>query len=229
MRVKWKYRFPCKFWREHECNLDGCSTIRRGVNRPDCLGIGAEHPGSEEERATGNANERTAPGPAGSVDSADAKHNKLETIANMVAVRLEAVTTAVQQGAKDSAEITSQITSQAQSAMSNELKNTREQITQIQQQLGQVQESGHLMHDAATRLENILGGTKDARQLRRNHVREIAGRLPGTVAILQAIPLSQRRSCRRRDPPARQENHGHRFEISAGCVSTAGCGRRRSA
>jgi len=85
---------------------------------------------------------------------------KLETIANMVAVRLEAVTTAVQQGAKDSAEITSQITSQAQSAMSNELKNTREQITQIQQQLGQVQESGHLMHDAATRLENILGGTK---------------------------------------------------------------------
>ncbi|MGB2626535.1 MAG: DNA recombination protein RmuC [Candidatus Acidiferrum sp.] len=85
---------------------------------------------------------------------------KMETIANTVAARLEAVTTAVQQGAKDSAEITSQITSQAQSAMSNELKNTREQITQIQQQLGQVQESGHLMHDAAARLENILGGTK---------------------------------------------------------------------
>jgi DNA recombination protein RmuC len=85
---------------------------------------------------------------------------KMETIANTVASRLEAVTTAVQQGAKDSAEITSQITSQAQTAMSNELKNTREQITQIQQQLGQVQESGHLMHDAATRLENILGGTK---------------------------------------------------------------------
>jgi DNA recombination protein RmuC len=85
---------------------------------------------------------------------------KMETIANTVAARLEAVTTAVQQGAKDSAEITSQITSQAQAAMSNELKNTREQITQIQQQLGQVQESGHLMHDAAARLENILGGTK---------------------------------------------------------------------
>ena len=85
---------------------------------------------------------------------------KMETIANTVASRLEAVTTAVQQGAKASAETTAQITSQAQTAMSNELKNTREQITQIQQQLGQVQESGHLMHDAATRLENILGGTK---------------------------------------------------------------------
>lgn len=85
---------------------------------------------------------------------------KMETIANTVAVRLEAVTTAVQQGAKNSAEITSQITSQAQTAMSNELKNTRDQITQIQQQLGQVQESGHAMHEAATRLENILGGTK---------------------------------------------------------------------
>jgi len=85
---------------------------------------------------------------------------KMETIANTVATRLEAVTTAVQQGAKNSAEITSQITSQAQAAMSNELKNTREQITQIQQQLGQVQESGHMMHEAATRLENVLGGTK---------------------------------------------------------------------
>jgi DNA recombination protein RmuC len=85
---------------------------------------------------------------------------KMETIANTVAFRLEAVTIAVQQGAKDSAEITSHITSQAQTAMSNELKNTREQITQIQQQLGQVQESGHLMHEAASRLENILGGTK---------------------------------------------------------------------
>lgn len=85
---------------------------------------------------------------------------KMETIANTVAVRLEAVTSAVQQGAKNSAEITSQITSQAQNAMSNELKNTREQITEIQKQLGQVQESGHAMHEAATRLENILGGTK---------------------------------------------------------------------
>jgi DNA recombination protein RmuC len=85
---------------------------------------------------------------------------KMETIAATVAARLEAVTIAVQQGATKSAEITSQITSQAQAAMSNELKNTRDQITQIQQQLGAVQESGHLMHETATRLENILGGTK---------------------------------------------------------------------
>src|SRR5215469_4543797 len=84
---------------------------------------------------------------------------KMETIAATVAARLEAVTSAVQQGATRSAEITSQITSQAQAAMSNELKNTRDQITQIQQQLGAVQESGHLMHEAASRLENILGGT----------------------------------------------------------------------
>jgi len=86
--------------------------------------------------------------------------SKMETIFNAVNSRLEAVTTAVQQGTSDSAKITSQITSQAQTAMSTELKNTRDQITQIQQQLGQVQQSGNLMHDAATRLENILGGTK---------------------------------------------------------------------
>ena len=84
----------------------------------------------------------------------------MQTIASSVAARLEAVTTAVQQGAKDSAEITSQITSQAQAAMSTELRNTREQINQIQQQLGQVQEAGHLMHESASKLESILGGTK---------------------------------------------------------------------
>lgn len=85
---------------------------------------------------------------------------KMDTIFNGVNTRLEAVTTAVQQGTSDSAKITSHITSQAQAAMSTELKNTRDQITQIQQQLGQVQQSGNLMHEAATRLENILGGTK---------------------------------------------------------------------
>ena len=84
----------------------------------------------------------------------------MQTIASNVAVRLEAVTAAIQQGAKDSAEITSQITSQAQVAMSTELKNTREQINQMQQQLGQVQEAGHLMHESASKLESILGGTK---------------------------------------------------------------------
>jgi DNA recombination protein RmuC len=81
---------------------------------------------------------------------------KMETIANNVAASLGAVTTALQRGVSESATITSQ----AQSAMAGELKNTREQIIQIQQQLGQVQQAGHLMHETAARLENILGGTK---------------------------------------------------------------------
>ena len=85
---------------------------------------------------------------------------KMEAIADTVASRLEAITGALQKGVKDSAEITSQITSQAQSAMSNELKNTREQINEIQKQLGQVQQAGQQMHETATKLENILGGTK---------------------------------------------------------------------
>jgi DNA recombination protein RmuC len=85
---------------------------------------------------------------------------KMEAIADTVASRLEAITGALQKGVKDSAEITSQITSQAQTAMSNELKNTREQINEIQKQLGQVQQAGQQMHETATKLENILGGTK---------------------------------------------------------------------
>ncbi len=85
---------------------------------------------------------------------------KMETIAGTVAERLEAVTKALQEGMKDSAQTTSQITSQAQAAMSNELKNTREQISQVQKQLGEVQQAGHQMHETAEKLQNILGGTK---------------------------------------------------------------------
>jgi DNA recombination protein RmuC len=81
---------------------------------------------------------------------------KMETIANNVATSLGAVTNALQRGVSESANITSQ----AQSAMAGELKNTREQINQIQQQLGQVQQAGHQMHETAARLESILGGTK---------------------------------------------------------------------
>ena len=86
---------------------------------------------------------------------------KMESLTGTVATRLEAVSAAVQKGVKDSAEVTSQLTSQAQSAMSNELKNTREQINQIQQQLGQVQQAGQQMHDTASKLESILGGAKN--------------------------------------------------------------------
>lgn len=88
-------------------------------------------------------------------------NEKVENLAGTVAARLEAVSAAVQKGVKDSAEVTSQITSQAQAAMSQELKNTRDQINQIQNQLGQVQEAGQAMHDTATKLENILGGAKN--------------------------------------------------------------------
>src|SRR5579864_9647650 len=68
--------------------------------------------------------------------------SKIETIAGTVATRLEAVTTALNDGVKDSAQITSKLTAESQAAMSQELKNTREQINQIQNQLGEVQQAG---------------------------------------------------------------------------------------
>ena len=154
---------------------------------------------------------------------------KLETIANMVAARLEAVTTAVQQGAKDSAEITSQITSQAQSAMSNELKNTREQITQIQQQLGQVQESGHLMHDAAARLENILGGTKTRGNFGETTLERL---LEDCLAPSQYSKQYRFRSGEAADAVIHLRDKKFMAidsKFPAGCVSAAGRGRRRSA
>jgi len=85
---------------------------------------------------------------------------KIETLAGTVASRLEAVTKALQDGVKDSAQVTSKITSDAQAAMSTELKNTREQINQIQRQLGEVQQAGKQMFQTAQTLESILGGTK---------------------------------------------------------------------
>ncbi len=85
---------------------------------------------------------------------------KIETLAGTVASRLEAVTKALQDGVKDSAQVTSKITSDAQAAMSTELKNTREQINQIQRQLGEVQQAGKQMSQATQTLESILGGAK---------------------------------------------------------------------
>ncbi len=86
--------------------------------------------------------------------------SKIETIAGTVATRLEAVTTALKDGVKDSAQITSKITSESQAAMSQELKNTREQINQIQNQLGEVQQASQQMFETTRTLENILGGAK---------------------------------------------------------------------
>jgi DNA recombination protein RmuC len=85
---------------------------------------------------------------------------KLETIAGSVATRLEEVTTAVRDGLQGSAQLTSKITSDSQTAMATELKNTRDQLSNMQKQIGEVQQAGEQMHQTAQTLENILGGTK---------------------------------------------------------------------
>jgi DNA recombination protein RmuC len=85
---------------------------------------------------------------------------KLETIAKSVAQRLDSVTPALQDAIKNSAQITGQMTSDAQTKMADELKNTRDQISQIQRQLGEVQQAGKQMSQTAQTLEGILGGAK---------------------------------------------------------------------
>ena len=69
---------------------------------------------------------------------------------------LENVTGALQKGVTDSATIAAQ----AQSAMAGELKNSRETLGQIQQQLGAVQQAGQQMSQTAQTLQHILGGAK---------------------------------------------------------------------
>src|SRR5713226_3434652 len=85
---------------------------------------------------------------------------QLETIAKSVAQRLDSVAPALQDAIKNSAQITGQMTSDAQTKMADELKNTRDQITQIQRQLGEVQQAGKQMSQTAQTLEGILGGAK---------------------------------------------------------------------
>jgi DNA recombination protein RmuC len=85
---------------------------------------------------------------------------QLETIAKGVAQRLDSVAPALQEAIKNSAQITGQMTSDAQTKMADELKNTREQISQIQRQLGEVQQAGKQMSQTAQTLESILGGAK---------------------------------------------------------------------
>ena len=139
---------------------------------------------------------------------------KIETLAGTVASRLEAVTKALQDGVKDSAQVTSKITSDAQTAMSTELKNTREQINQIQRQLGEVQQAGKQMSQTAQTLESILGGTKSRGSFRRGNPRTPPRRFSSALPIFHAIPIPQRGDRRRRHFPARQENDGRRFQIS---------------
>src|SRR5216683_2213300 len=85
---------------------------------------------------------------------------QLETIAKSVGQRLDSVTPALQDAIRNSAQITGQMTSDAQTKMADELKNTRDQITQIQRQLGEVQQAGKQMSQTAQTLEGILGGAK---------------------------------------------------------------------
>jgi len=85
---------------------------------------------------------------------------QLEAIAKSVAQRLDSVAPALQDAIKNSAQITGQITSDAQTKMAGELKNTRDQISEIQRQLGEVQQAGKQMSQTAQTLEGILGGAK---------------------------------------------------------------------
>jgi DNA recombination protein RmuC len=85
---------------------------------------------------------------------------QLDAIAKNVAQRLDSVGPALQDAIKNSAQITGQMTSDAQTKMADELKNTRDQISQIQRQLGEVQQAGKQMSQTAQTLEGILGGAK---------------------------------------------------------------------
>jgi DNA recombination protein RmuC len=85
---------------------------------------------------------------------------QLDAIAKNVAQRLDSVGPALQDAIKNSAQITGQMTSDAQTKMADELKNTRDQISQIQHQLGEVQQAGKQMSQTAQTLEGILGGAK---------------------------------------------------------------------
>jgi DNA recombination protein RmuC len=81
---------------------------------------------------------------------------QLGQLGQNVTKSLEGVTGALQKGVTDSATIAAQ----AQSAMASELKNSRETLGQIQQQLGAVQQAGQQMSHATQTLQNILGGAK---------------------------------------------------------------------
>ena len=85
---------------------------------------------------------------------------EMEAIAKSVAQRLDSVTPALQEAVRNSAEITGQLASDAQSRMAAELNNARDQISQIQRQLGEVHEASAQLSEAAQTIEGILGGAK---------------------------------------------------------------------
>ena len=85
---------------------------------------------------------------------------QLETIAKSVAQRLDSFTPTLQEAIKNSAQITGQLTSDAQARMAGELRNAREQISEIHRQLGGVQQASAQLSQAAQTIEGILGGAK---------------------------------------------------------------------
>src|ERR1700720_1167922 len=80
----------------------------------------------------------------------------IQSIGQSVSQRLESVTKALADGVTNSAHIATQ----GQTAIATELKNTREQILQLQEQIGAVPEQSRGLSLATQSIENILGGTK---------------------------------------------------------------------
>ena len=103
---------------------------------------------------------------------------QIATIGQSVAQRLESVTRALQDGVSNSA----QIATQGQTAIATELRNTREQMGQIQKQLGEFQELGRNVSSATKSLEGILGGAKS---------RGILGEVTLERLLEDCLPLSQ--------------------------------------
>jgi len=81
---------------------------------------------------------------------------QIQSIGQSVSQRLESVTQALHDGVTSSAHIATQ----GQTAIAAELKNTREQILQLQEQIGAVHEQSRGLSLATQSIENILGGTK---------------------------------------------------------------------
>src|ERR1700730_5911547 len=81
---------------------------------------------------------------------------QIQSIGNSVSQRLESVTKALADGVTNSAHIATQ----GQTAIATELKNTREPILQLQEQIGAVHDENRGPPLATQSIENILGGTK---------------------------------------------------------------------
>jgi len=122
---------------------------------------------------------------------AGTEHRTLETIAKGVAQRLDSVTPALQDAIRNSAQITGQMTSDAQTKMADELKNTRDQISQIQKQLGAVELAGQQMSQTAQTLERHTGRREIAWFLWGSHSGAIAGRFPSVIAVRNANTASR--------------------------------------